>query len=226
MMMADGLRTGRQTGGPGRTVDQRRRPGPQRHALAGGPAPGARRPGVRRAMGGGGRRQRIHRRQRRGGPAVGRQHDACSVWSTRSGVSGAPAARNAGVRAAGGELLAFCDADDVVAAGWLGLCVQASARPTWWPGSSTSGRSTGSRLASVAGRHPAARLPAGRAGGQPGRSPAAPSTGRRVRRGAARSARTSTCAGACSSEGSGSHGHRRRGGQARAARVRAVLPPG
>lgn len=34
-------------------------------------------------------------------------------------VKGAPAARNAGVRAATGELLAFCDADDVVQPGWL-----------------------------------------------------------------------------------------------------------
>ncbi len=42
-----------------------------------------------------------------------------------SGVRGAPAARNAGVRAAKGELLAFCDADDVVRPGWLSSCVKA-----------------------------------------------------------------------------------------------------
>ncbi|MBV8464118.1 MAG: glycosyltransferase [Acidimicrobiales bacterium] len=36
-----------------------------------------------------------------------------------SSVKGAPAARNAGVRAAAGDRLAFCDADDVVQPGWL-----------------------------------------------------------------------------------------------------------
>jgi len=44
-----------------------------------------------------------------------------------SGVPGAPAARNVGVRASGGDLLAFCDADDVVHAGWLTGCVAALA---------------------------------------------------------------------------------------------------
>ncbi|HXW39554.1 MAG TPA: glycosyltransferase family A protein, partial [Acidimicrobiales bacterium] len=34
-------------------------------------------------------------------------------------VKGAPAARNAGVKAARGDLLVFCDADDVVQPGWL-----------------------------------------------------------------------------------------------------------
>jgi len=41
--------------------------------------------------------------------------------------SGVPAARNCGARAASGELLAFCDADDVVHAGWLTACVNALA---------------------------------------------------------------------------------------------------
>jgi GT2 family glycosyltransferase len=36
-----------------------------------------------------------------------------------STVKGAPAARNAGVRAASGDRLVFCDADDVVQPGWL-----------------------------------------------------------------------------------------------------------
>jgi glycosyltransferase involved in cell wall biosynthesis len=42
-----------------------------------------------------------------------------------SAVRGPAAARNAGVRAAEGELLAFCDADDVVQPGWLAACVKA-----------------------------------------------------------------------------------------------------
>jgi GT2 family glycosyltransferase len=42
-----------------------------------------------------------------------------------SGVHGAPAARNAGVRAARGDRLLFCDADDVVQPGWLASLVRA-----------------------------------------------------------------------------------------------------
>jgi GT2 family glycosyltransferase len=51
-----------------------------------------------------------------------------AAWSERhpqvrcidaAGASGAPGARNAGARAALGDLLAFCDSDDVVGSGWL-----------------------------------------------------------------------------------------------------------
>jgi glycosyltransferase involved in cell wall biosynthesis len=56
------------------------------------------------------------------------------AWVTRcprmrvldaSAVAGPAAARNVGVRAARGDLLAFCDADDVVQPGWLQACVAA-----------------------------------------------------------------------------------------------------
>jgi glycosyltransferase involved in cell wall biosynthesis len=42
-----------------------------------------------------------------------------------SALPGPSAARNAGVRQAGGELLAFCDADDIVQPGWLAALVTA-----------------------------------------------------------------------------------------------------
>jgi glycosyltransferase involved in cell wall biosynthesis len=46
-------------------------------------------------------------------------------WVDASAVQGAPAARNAGAQAAGGDLLAFCDSDDVVRPGWLASCARA-----------------------------------------------------------------------------------------------------
>jgi len=42
-----------------------------------------------------------------------------------SGLAGTSAARNAGVDVSSGEFLAFCDADDVVMAGWLEACLTA-----------------------------------------------------------------------------------------------------
>jgi glycosyltransferase involved in cell wall biosynthesis len=45
-----------------------------------------------------------------------------------SGLPGASAARNAGVEVSRGEYLAFCDADDVVMAGWLEACASSLRR--------------------------------------------------------------------------------------------------
>jgi GT2 family glycosyltransferase len=54
------------------------------------------------------------------------RHDAVRVIDA-STTRGPAAARNAGVQAAGGQLLAFCDADDVVQPGWLQALVDALA---------------------------------------------------------------------------------------------------
>jgi len=63
-----------------------------------------------------------------GSPAAARTWaDGCDAirWIDASAVAGPAAARNAGVRAARGDLLAFCDADDVVRPDWLAHCVAA-----------------------------------------------------------------------------------------------------
>ncbi|HVC69150.1 MAG TPA: glycosyltransferase family A protein [Acidimicrobiales bacterium] len=52
----------------------------------------------------------------------GRRCDRIRVLDA-SHRSGPAAARNAGVRAARGEMLAFCDADDIVQPGWIAACV-------------------------------------------------------------------------------------------------------
>ncbi len=61
-------------------------------------------------------------------PSVGQQwaeRHANVRWIDASAVHGAPAARNVGVGMARGDLLAFCDADDIVRPGWLASCAKA-----------------------------------------------------------------------------------------------------
>ena len=210
----------------GRTsTDQRHRAGAQRHALAGGPAPGAGGPGVPGAVGGG------HRDNGSTDGSAG----LAPRWAERyqqircvdaATIDGRPAARNAGVGRPRGDLLAFCDADDVVHAGWLAGCARAPARPTWWPGSSTSGHSTDSRLPPNAGGHPPARLPPRRPRRQPRRAPGGLRGSRAGSPRSCSSARTSTCAGGSSSRDSASPSLRRRGGQAGAPRVQGGVPAG
>ncbi len=53
---------------------------------------------------------------------------------------GPAAARNIGVESARGDLLAFCDADDVVQPGWLSAMASFARRaPISWPALSNSG---------------------------------------------------------------------------------------
>jgi glycosyltransferase involved in cell wall biosynthesis len=54
--------------------------------------------------------------------------EALHVWvADASAKKGANAARNAGARAAKGDLLVFCDGDDVAEPGWLAALVEAAA---------------------------------------------------------------------------------------------------
>jgi GT2 family glycosyltransferase len=65
-----------------------------------------------------------------GSPAVARRwadrHEHVR-WIDAPTARGAAGTRNSAVRAAHGELLAFCDADDLVQPGWLATCVKALA---------------------------------------------------------------------------------------------------
>ena len=125
MKMADGVGTWRAGPGGGRIGDQRRRSGSKCHALAGGPAPGPGRPGVRRGVGGARGRQRVHRRERRRWAGDG----PTGPWSSGGWMPPASRGRERpGTPACGrpeGDLLAFCDADDVVQPGWLSAVASA-----------------------------------------------------------------------------------------------------
>ena len=167
--------------------DQRHPPGPQRHALAGGAAAGA---GGQKcaepwevviADNGStdGSRELAQR-------VVRAPHEdfRCVDASGLHGARGRPATP------ACGRPRASCWPSVMPTtrpAGWL-ACVRGGAgdAPTWWPGSSTSGPSTGSPPSPLGtGRHPPAGLPPRRAGRQPGRAPSRLRAGRRVHRGAA-----------------------------------------
>lgn len=87
--------------------------------------------------------------------------EAVGRWSQRSArirmvdasaKRGPAAARNAGARSAEGELLAFCDADDVVRPGWLSACAGALADADLVAGVFD--------VASLNGRRPAGAIPA------------------------------------------------------------------
>ena len=160
--------------------------------------------------------------------AVGR------VWADRydavrfvdgSRVSGPGAARNAGRaigrwRAAGLLRRRRC--------GWcrlaLGVCGQARRGRCGRRGVRSRFAQRAARSASPARRHPAARIPPGRARGQPRRPAERLRRGRRVRRGAPRRRGHRPVLAPAAPGVPVRGGHRRRGGQARAARVRPGLP--
>ena len=64
-----------------------------------------------------------------------------------SAQAGPAAARNIGVAAAAGDALAFCDADDLVAPGWLDACVEALAGADVVAGAFDFGALNGDRAA-------------------------------------------------------------------------------
>ena len=92
-------------------------------------------------------------------------------WIDGSRIPGPGAARNAGVRAAGGDLLAFCDADDMVQPGWLAACVSALADADVAAGVFDFWSLNGLGIRPSSRPPPAAGIPPRRPRCQPGRAP-------------------------------------------------------
>ena len=155
-------------------------------------------------MGAGHRRQRLVRREPGRGPAVGGRHARSGGWTPPPHVV-QPVPRN--WRQGGqGRPAGLLRCRRPRPAGLARGPGRRSTRPRWWPGLD-SGRSTGARLAS----HPAAMRRS--ASSRRAWAPTWPSAGTPSRRWgdsprSCPSARTSTCAGACSSRGTGSSSNR------------------